>query len=247
MEDQGPSNKNSQGRPGPCTCPPTPAGLSALCAPPFHAGPHPKKLWPRGGGVGSSARCPPPCPSNLSVHPSALCRGPRPGPSLPGQMAAPFLPGPVAGEALRSRLAGSGWRVATSCCLGCVCARGEAVRVFWPERLQEGRRWPRAASSQNSLPFLPPRDPQTPHLSLPCHHMGCPLRLAQQGSLLGLRGHAGPRNRASTRGSTSTSSASLAARPPVSPQPPKPQPQALDLASVSEPSQPMATSDPARP
>lgn len=174
--------------------------------------------------MGSSARCPPPCPSNLSVHPSALCRGPRPGPSLPGQMAAPFLPGPVAGEALRSRLAGSGWRDATFCCLGCVCARGEAVRVFWPERLQEGRRWPRAASSQNSLPFLPPRDPQTPHLSLPCHHMGCPLRLAQQGSLLGLRGHAGPRNRASTRGSTSRSSASLAARPPVSPQPPNPSP-----------------------
>lgn len=55
--------------------------------------------------MGSSARCPPPCPSNLSVHPSALCRGPRPGPSLPGQMAEPFLPEPVAGEALRSRLA----------------------------------------------------------------------------------------------------------------------------------------------
>lgn len=48
--------------------------------------------------MGSSARCPPPCPSNLSVHPSALCRGPRPGPSCQARWRRPFSLGPLPGR-----------------------------------------------------------------------------------------------------------------------------------------------------
>lgn len=115
--DQGPSNKNSQGTPCPCTCRLRP--FCPACTSSSH-GPHPKKLWPGVGGGRELCPRPSPGPRHPPAHATLRSAG-GPGQARACQARRGFLPGPILGEALHGGRLGAAGGMPASAALGASC------------------------------------------------------------------------------------------------------------------------------